>query len=97
MRLRLVSLAAAIGLAACNTIEGAGKDVKAAGQGIEKAGIYVAINYMGLIDEFAIFDRALTADEVKMLKEKPGLLSASVNDSVRVSPGWSVPATAPRG
>ena len=24
-------------LAACNTIEGAGKDVKAAGQGIEKA------------------------------------------------------------
>ena len=27
----------AIGLAACNTIEGAGKDVKAAGQGIEKA------------------------------------------------------------
>jgi len=27
----------AVGLAACNTIEGAGKDVKAAGQGIEKA------------------------------------------------------------
>jgi entericidin B len=27
----------AIGVAACNTIEGAGKDVKAAGQGIEKA------------------------------------------------------------
>ena len=27
----------ALGLAACNTIEGAGKDVKAAGQGIEKA------------------------------------------------------------
>ncbi|MEO8346068.1 MAG: entericidin A/B family lipoprotein [Betaproteobacteria bacterium] len=26
-----------IGLAACNTVEGAGKDVKAAGQGIEKA------------------------------------------------------------
>ena len=26
-----------IGLAACITIEGAGKDVKAAGQGIEKA------------------------------------------------------------
>jgi len=43
---------------------------------IEKAGIYVAINYMGLIDEFAIFDRPLTADEVKTLKEKPGLLSA---------------------
>jgi len=27
----------AMGLAACNTVEGAGKDVKAAGQGIEKA------------------------------------------------------------
>jgi predicted small secreted protein len=26
-----------LGIAACNTIEGAGKDVKAAGQGIEKA------------------------------------------------------------
>jgi len=26
-----------VALAACNTIEGAGKDVKAAGQGIEKA------------------------------------------------------------
>jgi predicted small secreted protein len=30
-------LAFAFGGAACNTIEGAGKDVKAAGQGIEKA------------------------------------------------------------
>jgi entericidin B len=27
----------AMGIAACNTVEGAGKDVKAAGQGIEKA------------------------------------------------------------
>ena len=26
-----------LGLAACNTVEGAGKDVKAAGQGIENA------------------------------------------------------------
>ena len=26
-----------LGLAACNTVEGAGKDVKAAGQGVEKA------------------------------------------------------------
>ena len=32
-----VLLGFAIALAACNTIEGAGKDVKAAGQGIEKA------------------------------------------------------------
>ena len=27
----------AIGIVACNTVEGAGKDVKAAGTGIEKA------------------------------------------------------------
>jgi entericidin B len=33
----VVMMGFAIGLAACNTIEGAGKDVKAAGQGIEKA------------------------------------------------------------
>jgi predicted small secreted protein len=26
-----------VGVSACNTVEGAGKDVKAAGQGIEKA------------------------------------------------------------
>ena len=32
-----VMMGFALGLAACNTIEGAGKDVKAAGQGIEKA------------------------------------------------------------
>jgi predicted small secreted protein len=33
----VIMMGFAIGLAACNTIEGAGKDVKAAGQGIEKA------------------------------------------------------------
>jgi predicted small secreted protein len=33
----VVLMGFALGLAACNTIEGAGKDVKAAGQGIEKA------------------------------------------------------------
>jgi predicted small secreted protein len=34
----LVALAGlAVGLAACNTIQGAGKDVKAAGQAIENA------------------------------------------------------------
>ena len=33
----LVLLAAAISVAACNTVEGVGKDVKATGQTIEKA------------------------------------------------------------
>jgi len=32
-----VMAAMVMGIAACNTVEGAGKDVKAAGQGIEKA------------------------------------------------------------
>ena len=47
----------------------------AMGWDIEKAGIYFSINYIGLLDEFAIFDRALTADEVKMLHTKPDYLS----------------------
>jgi hypothetical protein len=41
---------------------------------IDKAGIYVAISYIGLLDEFAIFDRALSADEVAALQKAPGLL-----------------------
>ncbi|MBY0231642.1 MAG: LamG domain-containing protein [Gemmataceae bacterium] len=43
---------------------------------VEKTNIYVAINYIGLLDELALFDRALTAEEIKRLKEEPGLLSA---------------------
>lgn len=42
---------------------------------IDKAGIYVAVNYIGLLDELALFNRALTADEVMQLKNKPGLLA----------------------
>jgi hypothetical protein len=41
---------------------------------IDKANIYVAINYIGLIDELALFRRALSADEVKRLQAEPGLL-----------------------
>jgi hypothetical protein len=43
---------------------------------LDRAGIYVAVNFVGLLDEMAVFDRPLTADEVKQLKDKPGLLSA---------------------
>ena len=42
---------------------------------IEKAGIYTAVGYCGLIDEMALFSRALTADEVTALHKTPGLLS----------------------
>ncbi len=37
MAVLVVMIGFAYALAACNTIEGAGKDVKAAGAGIEKA------------------------------------------------------------
>jgi hypothetical protein len=42
---------------------------------IEKAGIYTAVGYTGLIDEMACFNRALTADEVAALHRTPGLLA----------------------
>lgn len=48
----------------------------AMGWDIDQAKIYVAINYLGLLDELACFDRALTADEVKALHAKPDLLQA---------------------
>jgi hypothetical protein len=47
----------------------------AMGWDIDKAGVYVAISYVGLLDELALFDRALTADEVKALHADPGLLA----------------------
>src|SRR5262249_13389327 len=43
---------------------------------IDKAGIYVALGYIGLLDELALFNKALTADEVKLLQSKPELLAA---------------------
>jgi len=42
---------------------------------IEKAGIYTAVGYTGLLDEMALFNRALTADEVTALHKTPGLLA----------------------
>lgn len=41
---------------------------------VERAGVYVAVNYIGLMDELALFRRPLTADEVKQLHQRPGLL-----------------------
>jgi hypothetical protein len=43
--------------------------------GVDRAGIYVAINYIGLLDELAVFGRELTAGEVKLLHARPGLLA----------------------
>jgi hypothetical protein len=41
---------------------------------IEKAGIFTAVGYTGLLDEMACFNRALSADEVTLLHKTPGLL-----------------------
>jgi hypothetical protein len=43
---------------------------------VERAGIYIAVNFIGLLDEFAVFSRPLTMDEVTVLHRKPGILSA---------------------
>ena len=41
---------------------------------LDKTGIYVAVNYIGLLDELALFRRALTADEISLLHREPGLV-----------------------
>jgi hypothetical protein len=43
---------------------------------LEKTGIYVAVNFVGLLDELALFSRALTPDEVRLLHRQPGVLAA---------------------
>src|SRR5262249_9320188 len=42
---------------------------------VEKAGVYTAVGYTGLLDEMALFNRALTQEEVTALHKTPGLLS----------------------
>ena len=42
---------------------------------VEKAGIYVAIAWIGLLDELAIFNRMLTEKEIKDLHRNPGMLA----------------------
>ena len=42
---------------------------------LEKTGIYVAVGYIGLMDELALYSRALTEDEIGLLRSRPALLS----------------------
>jgi hypothetical protein len=42
---------------------------------LDKAGIYVAVNYIGLLDELALFNRPLSAAEVAHMHKNPGLLA----------------------
>ncbi len=41
---------------------------------IEQTGIYLAVNYIGLLDELAVFSRPLSAADVTLLYQKPDLL-----------------------
>jgi hypothetical protein len=41
-----------------------------------RTGIYIAVNYIGLIDEFALFKRALTEEEIGVLRAQPAVLSS---------------------
>jgi len=42
---------------------------------LEKTGIYIAVNYIGLLDELAIFNRPLTEPEVAQLHQHPDALA----------------------
>lgn len=43
---------------------------------MDKVGIYVAVNYIGLLDDLAIFNRPLSDDEIVELHKTPGLLGS---------------------
>ena len=47
----------------------------AMGWDLEQTGIYVAVNYLGLLDELALFNRVLTPEEINLLRKTPGLLA----------------------
>jgi hypothetical protein len=42
---------------------------------LDHTGIYVAVNYIGLLDELVLFNRPLTEVEITQLHAKPGLLA----------------------
>ena len=43
---------------------------------LDKAGIYIAVSYIGLMDELALFNRALSEEEIGVLRSQPALLSS---------------------
>ena len=43
---------------------------------LDKTGIYIAVSYIGLMDELALFNRALTLEEIGLLRRQPALLSS---------------------
>ncbi len=67
----------------------------AMGWDVEKAGVYTAINYIGLIDEMALFNRALKPEEVAALHKKPDLLAGLKNPAKKKEPLPPLPAKLP--
>ena len=47
----------------------------AMGWDMDKVGIYIAVNFIGLMDELAVFRRMLSPEEVTHLHKSPGLLA----------------------
>lgn len=43
---------------------------------LERTGIYVAVNFIGLMDELAVFSRPLRDTEIQLLFRQPGVLQA---------------------
>jgi len=43
---------------------------------MERTRVYFAVNFIGLLDELAVFSRPLTVDEVGLLHKNPGVLAS---------------------
>lgn len=52
---------------------------------VEKAGIYFAVNYIGLFDELVLFDRGLAEDEIAQLYKDPAWLNRRKGQLDRLS------------
>jgi formylglycine-generating enzyme required for sulfatase activity len=61
---------------------------------IDKAGIYVAVGYTGLLDELAVFNRKLTEEEIAALRKEPGIVGRLTKPASK-QPGAVLPE-APR-
>jgi hypothetical protein len=42
---------------------------------LDQTGIYVGVNFLGLLDEFAVFNRPISEEEIDLLQREPGVLA----------------------
>jgi len=54
---------------------------------VGRTGIYVAVNYIGLLDELAVFDRVLTEEEISILATDPAALAVEAAAAFNVQSG----------